>query len=121
MHSRTRFLRPVALVAAGILAGFGLAQASQLGKSMAEADAALNANYQRAMSSIPDAPAREMLRRSQRAWVEHRNAEVGLHSALYSTSKGGLHTNLTLTEARAAQLDSIAKRTSAYGYGEGAE
>ena len=121
MHAPSRFLRPAALLAAGLFAGLGLAHASQLGRSMAEADAALNANYQRALATLPDARVRSLLRRSQRAWAEHRDAEVGLHAALYRASKGGLHTNLVLTEARAAHLDSIAKRTSAYGYGEGPE
>ncbi len=116
----SRLVVPVLSALAAIAVAFAV-HASQMGKAMGEADDALNRNFKTALASMPNEDARKLLRDGQRAWVQFRDAEVSLHASIYSTSKGGLFVNFELTEARAKQLDSIAKRTSASGYDAGPE
>ena len=98
-----------------------LAKASQIGRDMNEADAELNRVYHQALDSLAGEHERALLRESQRAWVAFVEAEVSLHTGLYTTSKGGSFIRLELTQTRITQLRFIAARTSANGYNSGKE
>jgi uncharacterized protein YecT (DUF1311 family) len=93
-------------------------RASELGKEMNEADAKLNAVYQKVLKSLPDDAAREKLKAAQRAWVAWRDAEVKTSESIYEDGKTGLFMTLTLTQQRIKQLEAIGKRESEYGYEE---
>src|SRR4051812_1848136 len=70
---------------------------SQAGKEYNEADAALNATYQKVLAKMKDPQSRALLIASERAWVQYRDACVQFDARYYPESKGGLFLNTDLT------------------------
>jgi uncharacterized protein YecT (DUF1311 family) len=93
-------------------------RASEFGKELDEADARLNATYQRVLKGLPNDAARERLKAAQRAWVAWRDTEMAVSKSLYEDGKTDLFMQLTLTQKRIAQLEAIGKRDTEYGYEE---
>jgi uncharacterized protein YecT (DUF1311 family) len=81
--------------------------ASQAQKQFNEADAELNATYQKLLAHMTDSEGRQLFIAAQRAWVQYRDANVKFSAHLDPASKGGLFLKTDLTEERVKYLKQL--------------
>jgi len=81
--------------------------ASEAVRAFNDADAELNATYQKLLATFRDGRERALFVQSQRSWIKYRDDSVAFYATHYPASKGGLFLNEKLTIERTNFLKAL--------------